>query len=276
VTDNSPYIVKEIFLSHDECEPDDHIIFHGPQQKLVRADKHYEEPKRVVEKYYETNPITGSHFNEEEGFHGVSFSDGEIPHEISAIVGDVIHNLRSMLDLLVCDMAAMNGKRRTAFFPICKDKKDFPKRLRESKCKYAGDQAVEIIKNLKPYEDGTRELYAIHKLDIMDKHRNLIPRGAVNFRIYDLKESWNPDGSRNLLPDENSRPSKIELHFPKGSGLDGDEILEGLKKLWNGCAIIYLRFYEEVYKKWDRIPDGFFEGKDGICLVGEAGLKPKV
>lgn len=250
------------------------VIFQGPHQKILRAIRHQKELVEIVSDYY-AGGLKLSPWPSAENMQTVSFSHKEIPAEFSSILGDIIHNLRSMLDLLVNDMSEMNGNRRNAFFPIAENFDSFPKRLKESKARQAGAEAVNIIRELAPYRDGSLELYAIHQLDISDKHRQLLPRFAPEFTIRDLKLTLGENGEHTLSPDENSRPSSINLHFPKGSPIEGREIIETVNMLVMGSIKIYLMFYERVYKKWYRIPPNYFDNKNGLVLIGEEGLLPK-
>jgi hypothetical protein len=84
----------------------------------------------------------------------------------------------------------------------------------------AGDQAVELLRGLKPYHGGNAALRAIHDLDIQDKHTSLIV--AITMASFPINRS-NDDGSLRIIAA--ARTSKIAVAFPPGSVLAGQEVI---------------------------------------------------
>lgn len=100
------------------------------------------------------------------------------PESLSLIIGDAIHNLRSALDHLVWQLIESNGNiptKRSAF-PIY-----------ETSAKYKTGSATQIegmtaaarclIDATNPYVGGTDDLWILHEIDIVDKHRLLLVVG---------------------------------------------------------------------------------------------------
>jgi hypothetical protein len=102
-----------------------------------------------------------------------------IPPEWAGSIGDVIHCLRSAYDHLAVALVVANGKdSKTAIaeteFPVSSSKEAF----HTKKVSRASDEAIRAIERLEPYKGGKgHAIWQIHKLDILDKHRVLIPVG---------------------------------------------------------------------------------------------------
>jgi hypothetical protein len=110
------------------------------------------------------------------------------PPRVALIAGDVVHNTCSIFDHLA---VALTG-RRDAAFPIYYEdpwettpdgslmpQREKPRVRFESDIAGASSEAVEVIKELQPYNAGedwvNHPLGIISKLDNADKHRHLIP-----------------------------------------------------------------------------------------------------
>ncbi|EGR3202493.1 hypothetical protein ACVXSW_001519 [Vibrio parahaemolyticus] len=149
--------------------------------KLKRAKKHYSElctlfdKKKPFRYFLETNCKTGLRAT-------FAKRDVAVANDAAIIIGDLIHNLRAAIDhtywSCTSDFAKSDGEKRNIQFPITSNEEalkasilpGLPKRVSESFCKG--------LASLKPYRDnGNRLLCAIHDLDVMDKHKLLIPTG---------------------------------------------------------------------------------------------------
>jgi hypothetical protein len=95
--------------------------------------------------------------------------------DISGAVGDVIHNLRSALDHLAWGLVEANGSKPTKStgFPIYESRAKY-KAESLAKVKGMSKSAVDAIDVLKPYKRGNSDLWLLHNLDIIDKHRLLL------------------------------------------------------------------------------------------------------
>lgn len=105
----------------------------------------------------------------------------QIPDEWGLKIGDIIHNLRSSLDLLVTDLLIANGNNPNEIsgFPVSKSENVY---LKEGikKIDGIGDSAKAVIKKMKPYKDGNPAIWELHQLDIINKHRVIIPVVSEN------------------------------------------------------------------------------------------------
>lgn len=106
------------------------------------------------------------------------------PVELPLYIGDAVHNLRASLDLMMCDIGRRQLKDSSLIskvdFPIA----DSPEKLEESirrnpAFKQFDPRILETVQACRPYKGGNQNLYAIHRLDIEDKHRLILPTIAV-------------------------------------------------------------------------------------------------
>lgn len=107
----------------------------------------------------------------------------DMPPDIAHLTGEVIHSLRSTLDHLAYQLFLKvrtdpSDEGTRIHFPIYNPSKE-PEASAFGKVKILGDQAIEAIRACKPYKGANNLLWAIHKLDNIDKHRTLLTVGAA-------------------------------------------------------------------------------------------------
>lgn len=99
------------------------------------------------------------------------------------IAGDAVHNLRSALDHayheVVDPFCTTDGHRKACQFPFSKTAAGLEEAIKQRLAHLAGDWLLQSLMALKPHSEpgGDEMLCLIHDLDIMDKHRLLIPAG---------------------------------------------------------------------------------------------------
>lgn len=101
-----------------------------------------------------------------------------IDPRIALIVGDCIHNARTALDHIVYQLAILNQSDPSQItrinFPVCIKKPIFDDIARDKVAPFVGTKALAEIEKLQPYSTGNEAndlLWALHQLDIIDKHR---------------------------------------------------------------------------------------------------------
>lgn len=105
-------------------------------------------------------------------------TDPAIPTEFALIIGDAVHNLRAALDLMIFGLIGdLASNPENIFFPFCKDTDAMESAITGRQIQLAGNRIVGAIRSLEPYPAGKHGLYAIHDMDICDKHRLLMPVG---------------------------------------------------------------------------------------------------
>jgi hypothetical protein len=151
-----------------------------------------------------------------------------VPVEASAIVGDIFHNLRSALDLMACEMCGPPGKPDPDVrFPFCADESEMDRMIKSRGFDKAGDAAVRLMKEIKPYASGNAALRAIHDLNIRDKHKMLIvnPMRASSPVI----DTQAPGGGIAFVGDPNK--SSVEVSFPDDCALAHKDLIPTLHEL---------------------------------------------
>lgn len=162
----------------------DTVLFYGSKLKIKRADRHIEDLRLVLAAFLKTqfyrlhvekNPDDGSSLLKCE-------VTEPMPSEVPLLIGDTIHNLRAALDLLVCEIIRLAGETpsKWADFPIRDSRDGLVNTLNGAQLKTVAPWIVDLlIDEIKPYDGGNDSLYALHRLDIDDKHKLLIPATSV-------------------------------------------------------------------------------------------------
>jgi hypothetical protein len=201
-------------------------IFAGPRVKIERAKRFIAELGLEVEQYLASNP----------GSVQIAMVNGEpkarvtiepIGHMPSAIIGDCIHNLRTALDQMASELARINDKSdKDVYFPFSDGPNTFEAAIETKRFAKAGEDAVLLLKEFKPYRGGNDDLRAIHDLDIIDKHTAIIPpqfQFETNVQFtYDVNDPPSGTGTATVAG---------ELTFPAGTSLAGRKVLSTLEEL---------------------------------------------
>jgi hypothetical protein len=155
----------------------------GVRIKINRAKKHLSDLVSEIEPFRQSNacevviqtdPDTG------DDSYRVKVNN-PIPSDWAGCIGDIVHSLRTAYDHLAVALVVANGyTSRTAIedtqFPVGSSRDSF----RTEKIRRAPKGAIEAIKRLEPYKGGKgHAIWEIHQLDILDKHRVLIPVGML-------------------------------------------------------------------------------------------------
>lgn len=155
----------------------------GPRAKIERAKKHFRDLGDEIQSFHDGDPYTIIREPDPEGGWRARLDPWpEIPAEIALTFGDCIHNLRSSLDILVCDLVREHRPQDLsdwAGFPIVEYaealKTEIPRQV-----KGAPNPVQQAIVREKPYKRGNETLWQLHRLDILDKHRLILPTVVAN------------------------------------------------------------------------------------------------
>ena len=222
-------------------------LFKGALQKVARAQKHIEEFEKEVVAFLATHParfemkvdsqmkLYQDKFTIEVE---AAYNFAAIPDSLGPIVGDAIHNLRSALDMMACELARLNHRSdKRVHFPFCDKAEELTKVIKDKNFHRCGQEAVDLLKELRPHKGGNIALRALHDLDVQDKHHTLIPAflsastPAIMLRNEHGQLIW-----PQIVGDPNE-PTSVQLVFPPDSAFAGQAIiptLHGLVKLVTG------------------------------------------
>jgi hypothetical protein len=159
----------------------------GVELKIERAKKHLRDLETTLEGFGKTDPYAVVvEDNPESGYREHKVIRAEAPPACLALIcGDVIHNLRSALDHLIRQLIIANPRSGIdpdnvrSEFPVGATKANYESR-RAGNTNGISKTALRVLDGLKPYKGGNDALWAIHYLDIVDKHRLLLTVSAAN------------------------------------------------------------------------------------------------
>jgi hypothetical protein len=160
--------------------PSDRML--GFRAKLERAKKHVGDLVAMRDTFFETEPykiIIEDEAKTGDRVFRVS-KVVEVPTEILAAIGDIFHNLRCALDHLAWQLVLANGRTGTpqTAYPIFDTIKIYKARC-GAKVNGISSTAIDLINQTKPYKGGNDDLWRLHKLDNIDKHRLLLAVGII-------------------------------------------------------------------------------------------------
>ncbi|MDO6422301.1 hypothetical protein [Saccharophagus degradans] len=150
--------------------------------KVNRAKKHLKELEKFlsVNKPFrycvETNFKTGQR---------ATFADRneDLANDAGIIIGDIVHNLRAAMDHVYWECtesySRSDGERKSIQFPISASEESLQKSVLPGLPKRVSAEFAQALESLNPHrgDTGNNLLYAIHDLDVSDKHKLLIPTG---------------------------------------------------------------------------------------------------
>lgn len=198
--------------------------FAASHTKLVRARKFIDELRAELAAYKANDPACAKFVPSTGEVEVTLKSITDVP---GAIVGDAIHNMRSALDLMVSEMARLKKRSdRDVYFPFS-DSADTLDAAIQRKCfRKCGEDAIELLKSLRPYRGGNEALRLIHDLDIRDKHTALI----LTTSHVELEIDFSYDIADPASGTFNAHPALIYYRFPKDSPLADANVIETLEE----------------------------------------------
>jgi hypothetical protein len=93
-----------------------------------------------------------------------------------ATIGDAVHNLRCALDHTISEIVRMlGGNDVNVHFPMHETREELEKSIDHGLKKKIGPELCSfIVETIKPYRAGNYPLWALNKLDNLDKHRMIL------------------------------------------------------------------------------------------------------
>lgn len=153
--------------------------FEAPELKIERARYHY---AAMLETLLDYQAIAKPGFikTERQSDAWQIDIDEPVPSIVALQLGDIAHSLRSSLDVTLCDLAAIRGIGLSDLtYPFAADENRFLEMLaapkRKQPFKKLGADAINLIKESKPYGGGNVLLRGLLDLNNHDKHRMAVP-----------------------------------------------------------------------------------------------------
>lgn len=162
-------------------------LFPGAHLKIERAKKHIQDLSSLwVSEFGLTDfHATSVETDLDTGYDSLKVEINKaVPEEFMCIAGDALHNLRTALDFVANDIEfAHTGKRsHNTCFPVRDTRDELVTAINGGFVCKAPTRIVDFIVDvIQPYEGGdSQTIWALHRLDVEDKHRLLIP--SVQFQ----------------------------------------------------------------------------------------------
>lgn len=188
--------------------------FEGVRLKIQRAKRHFGELERLLVAYrvaarHRWNQHWEPHYEHMQAWWIVWGPPA--PPELPTIVGDIAHNLRASLDVMICDLARKQGRGVSDLkFPFGEDASGWRTALGSPALKRIGPDALKAVSALGAYRNGPSSgLRALHDLDVLDKHRLVVPIfagfwAAVPPEIKDMIPPERIKGSLHVISEEDT------------------------------------------------------------------------
>lgn len=153
----------------------------GFESKFARAFSLVDDLEQQISNYLQAEPVEITERNEPSGDLVVTArARVRPPAEWSLLVGDALHNARSALDHLAWQLVDMHGgPPDRSRFPFKDGPVGFGDELRNALPKVPAEIRQQV-RDLQPWRGGDDRLWLLHHLDIVDKHRLLVPVVAAN------------------------------------------------------------------------------------------------
>lgn len=235
----------------------DHFI--SSYKKIQWAEKHTRDLQSLLAKFTRSDFYTASvkaHPKQGTNFLCFKIRHFRFPVDDAALtIGDALHNLRSALDLMYYEtVLACNGVPTDwTRFPIFETREKLAIGWRKSvlEKKQVSTEVVDLIlKAVKPYPTGNPLLWALHALNIRDKHQLLIPmmkfmgfagihleddKGRrVGKSAYMMDETCAirlRDADNRKVTIKNKGHASMAILFDEGTPLQGESIVPALKRI---------------------------------------------
>jgi hypothetical protein len=155
----------------------------GARRKIKRAYHHIAELETCIDSL-KKRLLATAHVDANTGCEYIKcgFADAEeseILEGLSAIIGDAVHNMKCALDHVWFETVRRlipSGSWGKTRFPVYPTRDDLELALRKLEIDVSSPYFFRfIIGQIKPYDTGDWAIRPMHKLDIRDKHRLLIP-----------------------------------------------------------------------------------------------------
>jgi hypothetical protein len=158
--------------------------------KVERAKKHIDDLQREVRSFLDSKPYQVGTKRDPQTSELIYYLTHveSTPDILSLIAGDVVHNLACALDHLayqiVCsDTNDAPPNPNWIYFPIADDAAKYEARKR-GKVEGARQESIDAIDALKPYKGGNDLLWALYRLNNIDKHRLMLTVGSHSAGIH--------------------------------------------------------------------------------------------
>ena len=166
--------------------------------KIDRAQEHINELEQLLNnqrpfRYMVTTNLRNSTRE------GSTIEDNALVTRISLLLSDTVHNLRTALDHayweIVSPFAHTEAERRRIQFPYCESAARMEDELKSRLADRVSNSFFNALKALPIFGEagGNQYLSYIHRIDMIDKHRRLIPTAQATQMTRAILDDFLPD-----------------------------------------------------------------------------------
>ncbi|HWZ44300.1 MAG TPA: hypothetical protein VNW97_12550 [Candidatus Saccharimonadales bacterium] len=148
--------------------------------KIERANKHIADIRariHALPDFYtatiEINPQTGNEVIKHD------LSDRTVITDVALMIGDAVHNLKCALDYAwaqTINRLVPTAVSKFSKFPVRSSKDELESALKGREIDIAAPQLFKLVVfDIKAYAGGNDSIWCLHQLNILDKHRLLLP-----------------------------------------------------------------------------------------------------
>jgi len=154
--------------------------FEASRLKIERAKQHINDLRSRILAFADSDFYTLSIDKDTKtGNYGLKIEvRRSLPNDFALIIGDAAHNLKSALDVLGNEVVFLRLGRydKHTRFPIRDTRNDLVIAVKGALISQASKEVANFIVDVvKAYKGGNDALWALHDLNILDKHRLLLP-----------------------------------------------------------------------------------------------------
>lgn len=230
-------------------------LFAGPRLKIERAKEHINDLQRRISAFEQSDVYSTVIQNDPNTGNNILYivMADALPDEFALIIGDALHNLKAALDLLVNEVVYTRLGLYDDFtrFPVRDTREKLVIATNGGLVREASKAVTDFIVNtVKPYRGGNDAFWALHRLNILDKHRLLLPVFKVT-ALNGIRVKFEGDetfdfgtwvitgsravfhefqGKRNVKITDSGKPTLLIL-FDKGLPMEGRPVIESLHQL---------------------------------------------
>lgn len=182
----------------------ENLMFESASLKIDRTTEHISELTELIREQHPFSYVveTNTQTSERATF---AKKNKTVVDRAALICGEIVHGLRAALDHayweIVSPLAETPSEQKIIQFPFCEFANKLDETLRLRLAHKVSQHFFDAILSCKPYAEqgGNEHLYLIHRMDIIDKHRLLIPTGDYTRLTSDIIRRQVPDFPSGLI-----------------------------------------------------------------------------
>lgn len=166
--------------------------FADARLKIDWADKHIRDIQKRIDRLEDSYSAV-IEVNPKFGYNQIEYdlADKGAAEDISLLVGDALHNLKCALDygwITTLERHAPNAIGTKTQFPVHPSRDSLEKSLTDPQKGFGPDLVNLMLTKIKPYSGGNDALWDVKTLNILDKHRLLLP--VITYTGIDAALRW--------------------------------------------------------------------------------------